>query len=216
MQLLILLTETVTNPHFLTKMILHEAVDKLKETSETMGIEDCNLIYRHLPENERCQFSQGDVMGVEFGGRVAECTTTSPFTAKMKLDNLYGAPLQSPKTRAAAMGALNAVSAFLMLTRKSGQCNSVFAEDCLSELIAYCKNKKVYIIGSDIPEISEKTDKMDDAELILVNGESFLIETGLEEIEHARKISKEIRLIGPNCHGLAALLHIPIWCPYSR
>jgi len=196
-------------------MILHEAVDKLKETAETMGIDDCDLIYRHLPENERCQFSQGDVMAVEFGGRVAEYTTTSPFTAKMKLENLYGAPLQSSKTRAAAMGALNAVSAFLMLTRKSRQCNSVFAEDCLSELIAYCKDKKIYIIGSNIPDISEKTDKMDDADLILVNGESFQEETGLEEIEHARKMSKEIKLVGPNCHGLASLLHIPTWCPYS-
>jgi len=196
-------------------MILHEAVDNLKEISETMGIEDCDLIYRHLPENERCQFSQGDVMAVEFGGRIAECTTTNPFTAKMKLENLYGAPLQAPKTRAAAMGALNVVSAFLMLTRKSGQCNSVFAEDCLAELVTYCKEKKVYIIGSNIPEITKKTNNMDEADLILVNGESFLVETGLDEIEHARNMNKEMKLVGPNCHGIAALLHIPIWCPYS-
>lgn len=196
-------------------MILLEAVDKLKETSETMGLGDADLTYRQIPDTERCQFSEGGVMEVEFGGRVAECTSTSPFTARMKLENLYGAPLMSAKTRAAAMGALNAASAFLMLTRKSKQCNSVFHEDCLAELLAYCSDKSVYIIGADISGIRTRADTMDEADLILINGEAFLEDAGLEEIERARGMNKEMKLIGPNCHGLASLLHIPVWCPYG-
>jgi tRNA A37 methylthiotransferase MiaB len=26
---------------------------------------------------------------------------------------------------------------------------------------------------------------------------------------------KEVMLIGQNCHGLSALMHLPIWCPYG-
>jgi len=196
-------------------MTIHKAVEKLKETIETLGIDDCDLIFRHLPENEHCQFASGEVMSIEFGGRVAECTTPNPFTAKMKLENLFDAPLKTEKTKAAAMGALNVVTAFLMLTRKTKTCNSVFAEDCINELASFCNGKKVHIIGLNNKIITEKSENIENADLILINGEAFLDDKKLEEIEKAIETKKDIRLIGPNCHGLAALLHIPVWCPYS-
>ncbi|HJJ32165.1 MAG TPA: hypothetical protein O0X25_01635 [Methanocorpusculum sp.] len=195
-------------------MILHDAVTKLREHADTMGIDDCDLLYQEKPENERCQFSSGEPMAVEFGGRISEITTPEPFTAKMHLENMYGAPLKSPKTRAAAMGALNSTAAFLMLVRKTGPCNSVFAEDCLAELVAHCNGKRVYIIGKDIAGIHQ-TLTADEANLVLINGEAFLEDTTLEEIAEVLEMNKEILLVGPNCHGIAALLHLPIWCPYG-
>ena len=195
-------------------MILHDAVTKLQEHADTIGIDDCDLLYQAKPENERCQFAAGEPMAVEFGGRISEITTSEPFTARMRLENMYGAPLKSPKTRAAAMGALNSAAAFLMLVRKTGPCNSVFAEDCLAELAAHCKGKQVYIIGNDIAGIPQ-TLTADEAELVLINGEAFLDDAGLEEIAEVLEMNKEILLVGPNCHGLAALLHLPTWCPYG-
>ena len=154
-------------------------------------------------------------MAAEFGGRVAEITTPDPFTACMKLENLFGAPLKSPKTRAAALGALNAAAGFLMLTRKTGACNSIYYEDCLSELQEFCKGKAVYIIGCDIKGICQ-TLTADEAELVLISGEAFFDEVLLAEIDEVVSAGKEVLLIGQNCHGLAALLHLAVWCPYGK
>ncbi|HJJ47068.1 MAG TPA: hypothetical protein O0X32_02310 [Methanocorpusculum sp.] len=179
-----------------------------------MGMDDCDLLYQSKPENERCQFATGEPMTTEFGGRISEITTPESFTAKMHLENMYDAPLKSPKTRAAAMGALNSVAAFLMLVRKTGPCNSIFTDDCLSELVAHCKKKQVYIIGNDITDIPQ-TLSADEADLVLINGEAFLENATLEEIAEVLEMNKEFLLIGPNCYGLAALLHLPSWCPYG-
>ena len=199
-------------------MILHDAVEELKKTSSGMGTEDGDLIFQTL-HNSVCQFCKGEGMGAEFGGRVAEVTTPNPFTARMRLENLFDAPLKTPKTRAAALGALNAAAGFLMLTRKTGACNSVYHEDCLAELQAFCKGKAVYIIGDDIAGIPQ-TLTADEAELILISGEAFFEDALLSEIEEARAFGesgeKEIYLIGQNCHGLGALLHLQVWCPYGR
>ena len=195
-------------------MILHDAVDELKKTASGMGCEDGNLIYQKR-DCDRCQFSREECMAAEFGGRVAEITTPDPFTACMKLENLFGAPLKSPKTRAAALGALNAAAGFLMLTRKTGACNSIYYEDCLSELQEFCKGKAVYIIGCDIKGICQ-TLTADEAELVLISGEAFFDEALLAEIDEVVSAGKEVLLVGQNCHGLAALLHLAVWCPYGK
>ena len=99
-----------------------------------------------------------------------------------ELENMYGAPLKSPKTRAAALGALNAAAGFLMLNRKTGPCNSVYFEDCKAELIEFCAGKSIYIIGEDIAGIAQ-TLMPEEAELILINGEAFFEDSLVEEIE---------------------------------
>ena len=136
-------------------MILHDAVVKLRKAGEDMGTEDGALMYQYLPNNHVCQFSRGVCMGCEFGGRISEVSTTEPFSACMRLENLYDAPLKSAKTRAAALGALSAAAGFLMLNRKTGPCNSVYFEDCKAELVEFCAGKAVYIIGDDIAGIAQ-------------------------------------------------------------
>lgn len=195
-------------------MILHDAVLKLREVAAGMGTEDGDLIYQSLPEHEVCQFCCGSCMGAEFGGRVAEVAAAAPFSARMRLDNLYDAPLKSPKTRGAALGALNAAAGFLMLTRKTGACNSVYHEDCLAELQECCRGKCVYVVGAEIPGITQAL-LMDGADLIIITSDALLEDAGLAEIEEAVASGKELLLLGQNCHGLAALLHIPLWCPYG-
>ncbi|HJJ78437.1 MAG TPA: hypothetical protein O0X62_01580 [Methanocorpusculum sp.] len=195
-------------------MILHDAVVKLREAGEDMGTEDGDLMYQYLPDNHVCQFSRGKCMGCEFGGRISEVSTPEPFSACMRLENIYGAPLKSPKTRAAALGALSAAAGFLMLNRKTGPCNSVYFEDCRAELIEFCSGKAVYIIGEDIAGIAQ-TLMPEEAELVLVNGEAFFDDSLVEEIEEVLALGKEVMLIGQNCHGLSALMHLPIWCPYG-
>ena len=195
-------------------MILHDAVVKLREAGEDMGTEDGALMYQYLPNNHVCQFSRGKCMGCEFGGRISEVSTPEPFSAYMRLENMYGAPLKSPKTRAAALGALNAAAGFLMLNRKTGPCNSVYFEDCKAELIEFCAGKSIYIIGEDIAGIVQ-TLMPEEAELILINGEAFFEDSLVEEIEEVLSLGKEVMFIGQNCHGLSALMHIPVWCPYG-
>lgn len=199
-------------------MILLEAVEALKKTSSGMGTEDGDLIFQKL-NDPVCQFCKGDCMGAEFGGCVAEVATPEPFTARMRLENLYDAPLKSQKTRAAALGALNAAAGFLMLSRKTGACNTVYFEDCLSELQQFCKGRAVYIIGDDIKGIPQTLDA-DEAELILIQGEAFFDEDLLSEIEEAvasaKACGKQVLLVGENCHGIGALLHLDVWCPYGR
>ncbi|HJJ38898.1 MAG TPA: hypothetical protein O0X42_02065 [Methanocorpusculum sp.] len=195
-------------------MILHDAVEELKKTAFGMGTEDGTLIYQKRA-CDICQFCRRECMAAEFGGRVAEITTPEPFSACMKLENLYGAPLKSPKTRAAALGALNAAAGFLMLTRKTGACNSIYYEDCLSELQEFCKGKAVFVIGNDIKGIPQ-TLTADEAELVLISGEAFFEEELLAEIDEVISAEKEVLLIGQNCHGIGALLHLAVWCPYGK
>lgn len=195
-------------------MILHDAVKELESVSTGMGTEDGTLIYSANHDAGVCQFCSGKCMQVQFGGRVAEISTPVPFTACMKLENMFGAPLKSEKTRAAAAGALTATAGFLMLTRKTAACDSLFAEDCRAELVEYCSAKKVYILGKDISGISQ-TLTIDDADLVLVCGDAFLADDSLAEIDEAEVSGKEVLYIGPSCAGVAALLHKKFWCPYG-
>lgn len=195
-------------------MILIDAVNKMRKTADGMGVEDGDLIYSAACDDNVCMFCSGKCMSVKFGGNVSEIATPEPFSARMKLEDLYGAPLKSPKTRAAAAGAVNAVSGFLMLTRKTAPCPDVMFEDCLQELIEFCKGKTVYVIGKDIPGILP-TLTYDEAELVLISGDAFLEDSSLEEIDEVLALEKEVLFLGTNCSGVAAVLQKPFWCPYG-
>ncbi|HJJ42413.1 MAG TPA: hypothetical protein O0W90_03745 [Methanocorpusculum sp.] len=195
-------------------MILHDAVNKLKEVSEGTGTEDGDLIYRYMPNSDICRYCTGEAMTAEFGGRAAEISTPKPFSAKMRLENLFSAPLKSEKTRAAAAGALSAAAGFLMLTRKTHVCSNVFFEDCLNDLVRKCLGKTVYIIGNDIPGLSQSL-TADDADLVIITGDGLLDDDYLEEIDEVFEMEKEVLFVGPSCAGVAALLQKPLWCPYS-
>ena len=195
-------------------MILHDAIQKLREVSIGMGTEDGYLTYVHRPEKHICQFCHGSCLEVRFGGQVAEVSSPDPFSAKMCLDDLYDAPLKSQKTKAAAAGALTAVSGFLMLIRKLGPCPTVHYEDCHEELVDYLKGKTVYLIGGDIPKVKQAL-LPEDADIVVVTGDGLLEEDLLTEIDEAVLLEKEILFVGPSCAGISALLGKKYWCPYG-
>jgi hypothetical protein len=195
-------------------MILHDAVQKLRALTSGMGTEDGDLTYAYRPEKHICQFCHGSCLEVQFGGRVAEISSTSPFSAKMRLENLYDAPLKSPKTKAAAAGALTAVTGFLMLTRKLCPCPTVNFEDCREELVQYLEGKTVYLIGGDIPKVKQALFQ-EEADIVVVTGDALLDDNQLAEIDEAVSLNKEILYIGPSWAGISALLGKKFWCPYG-
>jgi len=195
-------------------MILHDAVKKLHDVAHGMGTEDGDLVYISRPENHICQFCSGSCLEVCFGGRVAEISSPEPFCAKMRLENLYEAPLKSQKTRAAAAGALTVVAGFLMLIRKLGPCPTVNFEDCHQELVQYLDGKNVYILGRDIPKINQAL-FLEDADVVVVTGDALLDNDLLAEIDEAILLEKELLFIGPSCAGVASLLGKRPWCPYG-
>ncbi len=195
-------------------MILHDAVKKLHGVAHGMGTEDGDLVYVSRPENHICQFCSGSCLEVCFGGRIAEISSTEPFCAKMRLENLYDAPLKSQKTKAAAAGALTVVTGFLMLIRKLGPCPTVYFEDCHEELVQHLDGKNVYILGRDIPKIKQAL-FLEDADVVVVTGDSLLDDDLLAEIDEAILLEKELLFIGPSCAGAASLLGIRSWCPYG-
>lgn len=195
-------------------MILHDGVRKLHEVATGMGVEDGDLVYISRPENHICPFSSGSCLEVCFGGRVAEISSTEPFCAKMRLENLYDAPLKSPKTKAAAAGALTVVAGFLMLIRKLGPCPTVNFEDCHEELVQYLDGKNVYILGRDIPKIKQAL-LLEDADVVVVTGDALLDNDLLDEIDEAILLEKELLFVGPSCAGVASLFGKRSWCPYG-
>lgn len=195
-------------------MILLDAVKKLREVAAGMGTEDGDLVYISRPENHICQFCTGSCLQVCFGGRIAEISSADPFCAKMRLENLYDAPLKSPKTKAAAAGAVTAVAGFLMLIRKLGPCPTVNFEDCREELIMELQGKSVYILGRDIAGLNQAL-LLEEADVVLVTGDALQDPGLLEEIDEAVMLNKELLFLGPSCTGIAALLGKKSWCPYG-
>ncbi|HJJ30332.1 MAG TPA: hypothetical protein VJ857_00200 [Methanocorpusculum sp.] len=195
-------------------MILLDAVKKLREAASGMGTEDGDLVYTSQPEHHICQFCTGSCLEVCFGGRVAEISSTQPFCAKMRLENLYDAPLKTPKTKAAAAGALTVVAGFLMLVRKLAPCPTVNFSDCHDELVQYLDGKNVYILGRDILQIHQ-TLLLEEADVIVVTGDALLDNDLLAEIDEAIQLEKELLFVGPSCAGVAALLGKKFWCPYG-
>ncbi|HJJ47931.1 MAG TPA: hypothetical protein O0X39_02915 [Methanocorpusculum sp.] len=196
-------------------MILHDAVKKLEEYTSGMGCEDGNLQYTAKEHGNVCTFCTGKCMEVQFGGRVAEISTPVPFTACMKLENLFPAPLKSDKTRGAAAGALTAAAGFLMLTRKTSACDSLLADDCREELISFCSGRAVYVIGKDIAGLNQAA-RISDAELVIVTGDALTDEALLERLGEAECAGKEMLYLGPECAGAASLLQKKMWCPYGN
>jgi hypothetical protein len=195
-------------------MILHEAAEKLRMVSQGSGCGDAPLMYAPLPAHHICRFCTGTCLGTEYGGRVAEISSPEPFPARMRLDDLYGAPLKSGKTRAAAAGALTAAAGFLMLTRKLSACPPECFDACLAGLVSFCGGRSVYVIGQDIPGIRQALFP-EEADLILATGDAVYSGENLFLIDEARALGKEILFTGPEWSGTAALLGLSFWCPHG-
>ena len=198
-------------------MILNNAISALKTVIHDIGCESCDLKYVPLQDHHTCQFCHGKCMGIEFGGKQAcICSSSVPlFSARVKLSDLFDAPLKSDKTRVAAAGALTVVSGFLMLNRKISPCSPCDFDNCRLDLIKRCSGLQVCVLGSNIVGLNQ-VESVEDADLVIVTGDSIVYMDTLIKIDSLTEVGKNILFVGPEWSGVSTLLNLDHWCPYGQ
>ncbi len=199
--------------------MIEESVILLEERVQGSGCEDGVVNLRVDPDCVKCPYEHGICMVATYGGKSAEFVTSDPTRATTKLSFMFGATFENPRIRAAACAIINALTGFLCINRISHACIPGCHQTCLDELKGKINGRKVCLIGSSSRlEMELKAllvDRIEDAELILVNGD------GLESDEGARLLDseypgKELLFTGPSTSGVAILEKIPHWCPHGR
>ena len=126
--------------------IVSDAVKILENRISGSGCEDG--IVRITPASSAgCPYEDGITIVTEYGGRVAELSTSFPFETTSKVSFMFDSPLKSPVQRTAACAILNVISSFMCFTRKGRACGEESRKACLDELIAAVAGKKVYLNG---------------------------------------------------------------------
>jgi len=100
----------------------HEAIKKLEKILEDSGCEDGIVSLSVNYDTDVCQYPRGVCMEAQFGGKSGWFVTNNPIRADTRISFMYGAPLNDPKQRGAAIAIINAVSAFFCLSRKYQAC----------------------------------------------------------------------------------------------
>ena len=198
--------------------IVIDAVKKLQDTLRHSGCDDGPVVLRVDPDVVPCQYEKGACMEAGFGGRTGEFVTFDPVRATVKIEFMFGAPLDTPATRGAACAVLNVVTAFLCLSRGVRACPSSCHTACRQELTKKLQTTRVYSIGSVLPAIQETggfiVDNPDIADCILVNNEGLIAEGTGDLIEKYRE-NKMVLLLGPSTAGIASLERLERFCPYG-
>jgi len=199
--------------------IIEESVHLLGEQVQGSGCEDGAVNLRVDPDIKKCQYEHGVCMVATFGGKTAEFVTNDPTRATTKISFMFGAKFDSPRLRAAACVIINALSGFLCINRVLHACPPGSHQPCLEELKVMIKGRKVCLIGySSRLEMELQAflaDRIEDAEVIVVNGDGMVSDVGSGSIKCPYP-GKEIVFIGPSTSGVAILRKIPHWCPYGR
>jgi len=114
---------------------------------------------------------------------------------------------------------INAVSAFLCLTRKLQPCTPDRVRACLAELSREVAGKRIYLIGP-MPVLEhalgrQVVDSPEAADLFLVAGDGMTSDEGVACIdEYLGK--KRMIFLGPSTAGVCGLMSLEHWCPYGR
>lgn len=199
--------------------ILQDAIEKLEKILEGSGCEHgvVNLSVNY--DAEVCQYPKGVCMEGHFGGRSGQFITSDPVRANTRISFMFGAPLKDQKQRAAAAVIINAVSAFLCLTRRLQPCTPDYHAPCLAELSREVAGKRVYLLGP-MPVLErafrdQMVDSPEAADLILVAGDGMTTDEGTACIDDYRG-KKQMIFLGPSTAGVCGLLDLKHWCPYGR
>ncbi len=199
--------------------ILQDAIEKLEKILEGSGCEHgvVNLSVNY--DAEVCQYPKGVCMEGHFGGRSGQFITSDPVRANTRISFMFGAPLKDQKQRAAAAVIINAVSAFLCLTRRLQPCTPDHHAPCLAELSREVAGKRVYLLGP-MPVLErafrdQMVDSPEAADLILVAGDGMTTDEGTACIDDYRG-KKQMIFLGPSTAGVCGLLDLKHWCPYGR
>lgn len=197
---------------------IERSVKKLEKYCLNTGFETGIAVLKVSHDKGRCQFPKGTILEAEYGGETGYIITDTPLEAKTRLSFLFGAPLNSPKKRAAACAILNAVTRFLCLNRRNHACDRECQKKCFDELKAGITGKKIFLVG-DLPPLKymsgiEIVQQPDDADLLIVGGNGITKDDYIEIInEWAER--KRIVYLGPSTSGIAALEKVEHWCPYG-
>lgn len=199
--------------------VIERSVEELEKRIEGTGIEDGAVFLRVDPDCDLCPYESGACMVATFGGKSADFVTFDPTRAATKMSFMFGVKLENPVMRAAACAIINAVTAFLCISRVARACTRDNYAPCLADLKKRVRGRKITIIGkSRVLESELKMSAVDDpasADLFVVTGEGLTSDEGIRLIElYVRE--KEMLFIGPSPAGVAALADVVIWCPFGR
>lgn len=198
---------------------LHDAIKKLEKILEDSGCEHGVVALSVNYDADVCQYPKGICMEGCFGGKSGQFITNEPVRANTRISFMFDAPLKDQKQRGAASVIINAVSAFLCLTRRVQPCTPDCYAPCLAELSREVAGKLIYLVGP-MP-VLERTlrdqivDSPEAADLFLVAGDGMTSDEGVACIdEYLGK--KQMIFLGPSTAGVSGLLNLKHWCPYGR
>lgn len=198
---------------------LHDAIGKLEKILEDSGCEDGVVALSVNYDADVCQYPKGVCMEGHFGGRSGQFITSEPIRANTRISFMFGAPLRNRKQRGAASVIINAVSAFLCLTRRLQPCTPDCYAPCIAELSREVAGKRVYLLGP-MPVLeraleAQIVDSPEAADLFLIAGDGMTGDEGVACIDEYRG-KKRMIFLGPSTAGVSGLINLEHWCPYGR
>ena len=197
----------------------HDAIERLETILADSGCEDGIVTLCVNYDADVCQYPKGVCMEGRFGGRSGQFVTGEPTRANTRISFMFGAPLKDLKQRAAAGAIVNAVSAFLCLTRKHQPCTPDCHAPCLAELSREVAGKRIYLLGP-MPVLKralagQLVDSPEAADVFLVAGDGMATDAGVACIDAYRE-EKRMIFLGPSAAGVSGLICLEHWCPYGR
>jgi hypothetical protein len=198
---------------------LYDALRRLEETLQHTGCEDGIVTLGVNYDADVCQYPKGVCMEGCFGGRTGQFITSDPVRVKTRVSFMFGASLGEQKQRSAACAIINAVSAFLCLSRRLYACTPDKHAPCLAELTREVAGKRIYLVGP-MPVIertleSQLVDSPESADLFLIAGDGIVTDEGISCIDRYMG-KKRMIFLGPSTAGVSGLLDFEHWCPYGR
>jgi hypothetical protein len=198
--------------------LIIDTVKKLESMMKDSGCEDSGVVIDVRPDTINCQFERGVCMTASFGGRSADFITYDPIRATTKISFMFGAPLDTPQVRGAAVAIVNVATGFFCLSRVLHSCPKSSHTDCYRELLNELGEQRIFLLGS-MPAIdaalkSVIVENPQDADVILMNGEG-IIEKCTGDIMRTYKDTKRIMCLGPSTAGVARLNQVEAWCPFG-
>jgi hypothetical protein len=198
--------------------LIIDTVKKLESMMKNSGCEDSGVIIDVRPDTVNCQFERGACMTASFGGRSADFITYDPIRANTKISFMFGAALDSPQVRGAAVAIVNVAAGFFCLSRVLHSCPKSSHTECGRQLCHELGGKRIFCMGS-IPAVeaalrSAIVKDSQDADVILINGEG-IIESGTGDIIRNYRDTKRIIYLGPSTAGVARLNQFEHWCPFG-
>jgi len=198
---------------------LHDAIEILEERICGSGCEDLPVRLTVDYDCTPCRYSPGVCMEATIGGRSGMVVTTDPLRATTRVSFMYGAPLDQPNQRAAAAAIINAVTAFLCLSRRTHPCDPACHAACLDGLRERVAGKSVWLAG-EMPLLEQElagalAPSPADADIILAGGSALTDEGAMAVIDRYGREAETI-FLGPGGAGVSALLGYDRHCPHGR